>query len=116
MARVIIRNVQQGGDVGGTGGTNGFADPPQVGQGPEVIVGVRVWTGNVWDAVQPIFGQLNVTGTIGVPQPDGSLALRYGQRHGGPGGQEATLLQANYVLIGLNVNWGSVMDWLVPRF
>lgn len=66
------------------------------------LVGLRLWSGAVVDAVAPIFANL---------MPDGTLGPHFfGERRGGPGGAPTDLRLPGQVVVGLWVNWGAVVD------
>ena len=90
---------------GGNGGAPFNSTAPNPAQ---ALVGLRVWTGAVVDAVAPIFAELFADGTVG--------PIVIGPKSGGSGGRAVDLTISNAVVVGIRVKWGAVVDEVCLAF
>ncbi|HVJ17437.1 MAG TPA: hypothetical protein VM686_18550 [Polyangiaceae bacterium] len=96
---ITFRDPRNERTFGGTGGSH-FN---HAGPNPDhALVGLEIWSGDVVDAVAPIFAQLLPGGHLG--------PIHVGPKSGGPGGRPTTIYLPGQVLVGIWVHWGAVVD------
>ena len=84
------------------GGTGGDHFNHTASSTDQALVGLEIWSGDVVDAVVPIFAQLLPGGLLG--------PIQLGPKSGGPGGRPTMVHVPGQVLVGIWVHWGAVVD------
>jgi hypothetical protein len=72
------------------------------------LVGLEIWSGDVVDAIVPIYARLLPGGRLG--------PIEIGPKSGGPGGQPTTITLSGQVVVGIWVHWGTVVDKIKLAF